>query len=350
MRPEGFMGDLHPVIDPQKCIECHLCEKACPILSQPDGLRPEIAYASWAKDNKIHSTSASGGVASILTKFIINRNGLVYGCTSEGADIRHIRIDQEDEYRKIQGSKYVQSSIEDVYRRIKCDLADGREVMFVGTPCQAAALRKYLKKEYDNLLIVDLICHGVPSERLFMEHIRQIAGSVPVTTVKFRSEDGYCLNIISSGKSIYKNYAWKDRYSDAYFTAFLKSYTFRESCYHCRYASIKRISDLTIGDFWGLDKSVVEEYSLENGVSVILPNTEKGLSFLDKVSDLLELLPRPVEEAVAGNSQLRHPSHKTLTAKIFRLLMNKGVSLRKSLLISDIFFIPFYKLIDRIRR
>ena len=145
--------------------------------------------------------------------------------------------------------------------------------------------------------MVDLICHGVPSQYLFESHIRHIAGNKPVTTVKFRSEDGFCLNIISGSQSIYKNYVWKDRYTDVYFTAFLKSYTFRESCYTCPYAKSERVSDITIGDFWGLDKDIIKNYDIKDGVSVILPITPKGNGIIEELNSEISLVARPVEES-----------------------------------------------------
>ena len=350
MLPRSPMGDLHPVIDQKKCIECHLCEKVCPILNPPDSGQPQQSFASWANNSQIHIKSASGGIGSVLAKHFLNQGGVVYGCTSDGVEIKHIRIADLEEYVRIQGSKYVQSSIDKIYCLIKQDLMADRRVLFIGTPCQVAALRKYLKKDYERLLTVDLICHGVPSQHLFESHIRRIAGNKPVTTVKFRSEDGFCLNVLNGSQSIYKNYVWKDRYTDVYFTAFLKSYTFRESCYTCPYAKSERVSDITIGDFWGLDKDIIKKYDIKDGISVILPITTKGNAIIEELNSEISLVARPVEEAVAGNSQLRHPSRKSFGCKMFRFFMSKGLSLKQSLYLSDSLLIPAYKLYDRIKR
>lgn len=337
-------GELHPVINKDKCVGCHLCEKACPILYPVSFHEPQYALASWAKDKDVYVRSSSGGIASAFTKYFLSNGGIVYGCASENTNIKHIRISKVNEYSLLQGSKYVQSSIHDIYRKVQEDLNKDISVLFIGTPCQVAGLRQFLKKDHENLLAIDLICHGVPSEKLFQLHIRQTVGKQPISTIRFRNEEGFCLNILQGDESLYRNYVWRDRYADPYYTAFLKSYTFRESCYSCPYAQKDRVSDITIGDFWGLDKDVLKKYDLNKGVSVMLPSTEKGRSWLEKVSPDINCIMRPIGEAISGNSQLRHPSKKSVTCRLFRYLMKRNLSLRSSLLISDSLVIPFYKL------
>lgn len=167
------LGHLYPQIDQKKCVDCGLCKKKCPSLNTPIQTAPITAYAAIAKDNEEYHSSTSGGVASVFSRYIIEKGGVVYGCAvvedDDVVDIRHIRVDMIDELYRLKGSKYVQSRITKIIPLLKEDIKNGKNVLFVGTPCQCAAIRNLYNKTPDNLYLVDLICHGVPSFKSFKE-------------------------------------------------------------------------------------------------------------------------------------------------------------------------------------
>ena len=324
----GELGHLYPVIDQGSCIDCGLCIKGCPSLSEVEGGNPQTAYAAWSKDGDDYKSSTSGGVASVLTRYILGNGGVVYGCSVlQGIRILHIRVDKTEDAYKLKGSKYVQSNIMGVLPAIRNDIKNGRQVLFIGTPCQVAAVKRMFSKRPDNLLLVDIICHGVPSNKWLAEYITKYLkmkiDNDKVTSVKFRTPNAYQLCIFNNEKLLYQSRSlWSHRYEDLFMDTFIDGFTNRESCYSCHYANPKRVSDITIGDFWGLGKETDGSYIPEHkyGVSCILPITEKGTALLDAVKERLNLYERPVTEAVNGNDQLRHPKQKDWRIRLFRYL------------------------------
>ena len=310
-------GSIYPVVDQGKCIDCRMCVKVCPGNKIVNLKIPVTAYAGWHEDRKEYLSSTSGGAAAAFTQVILGRGGVVYGCVSRtGLVIEHIRIDTLEGAKELKGSKYVQSNIGLIYRDVRKDLKEGREVLFVGTPCQVAGLKGFLGKEYDSLYCTALICHGVPSQQNLRKHVLKVTHGRG-TRVQFRKGNDMGLRIYDSeGEQIYYSNVWYERHKDTYYSTFIDGYSYRDSCYTCKYACPKRVSDVTIGDFWGLGKDV--EHDGVNGCSVILPVTPKGMTLV-KDADL-HLIERTVEEAVNGNSQLRHPSRLTKRVRIFRQL------------------------------
>ena len=314
MRPLK-LAHLYPDVNQDLCIDCQMCKKVCPQNNRQNTHYPITAFAGWHSDREQYLTSTSGGAAAALAQTIIRDGGVVYGCSSEtGLKFRHIRVADLKSLIKLKGSKYVQSYIGHTYREVKKDLKDSLTVLFIGTPCQCAGLKSYLGKNYDNLYCVDLICHGVPSQKLLTKHLMKVSGG-KADYVTFRKGNDMALRVFDkSGKKIYYSNVWNNRYKDVYYNTFIDGYTYRDSCYTCAYANPERCSDATVGDFWGLSDTV--EHDSINGCSCILPITEKGYELIRK-SELI-LIERPVMEAVEGNSQLRHPSRKTRRICIFR--------------------------------
>lgn len=313
----GGLGHLYPKIDQQTCVDCGACKKVCPALHSVEMRRPSIAYAGWDKNDEEYITSTSGGAASAFSRWIISHGGVVYGCSMSGVEARHIRVDNIPDLYKLKGSKYVQSVIGDCYRRVHDDLCHNRKVLFIGTPCQVAALKSYIGKDNSQLYTIDLICHGVPSLAQLKRHINKIAkGKIP-DEIYFR-KGSYLLLLLLNGKEIYRSELFKQRYHDSYYNAFFDGFSYRESCYQCRYANIERCSDITVGDFWGLREKLPLAHP--HGCSVILPLTDKGNELLSGISDGFNLFGRPVEEAVHGNEQLRHPKSKSMRIKLYRVL------------------------------
>lgn len=315
---QDVMGHFYPKIDIKQCIHCHACEKVCPA-NHPLVLNVPIkAFAAWHKNNDDYKSAASGGVATAFAQKIISDGGVVYGCAwTKKLGVEHIRIDTYDDIKLLRGSKYAQSKISaTLFRSVKSDLKKNIKVLFVGTSCQVAGLKSFLKKDYDNLYLVDLICHGVPSSYFLRKHVKKIVGKVDDVDVSFRDDTGKCLTIRKDNQIVYRKHIWYQRYEDAYYACFDDGLTFRDSCFTCAYGTSKRVSDVTIGDFWGLSDDFQVDH--RHGCSCILPISSKGMWLIQNSS--LHLYERTVDEAVNGNSQLRSPCPKSNRIKIFRLL------------------------------
>lgn len=320
------MGHRHPLIDQDKCIDCGLCVKGCPAIHTIESHRPLKAYAGWSRDTEDYQSSSSGGAASVLSQYIIENGGVVYGCTIEpGIHVKHARVDKKDDLWKLKGSKYVQSNIEDCISTLKIDVRDKRPVLFIGTPCQIAAIKRIYKVQPTNLWLVDLICHGVPSEQVLVKFITEHWNikRENVLSVKFRDEKGFHLIVtLKDGTELSTTNIWTNRYfDDLYMNSFIDGFTYRESCYTCHYAKPERISDITIGDFWGLGRKFPTDEIPEHkyGISCLLPNTEHGIQLISNINGKMHLFERIVEEAIDGNDQLRSPKSTNWRINLFHI-------------------------------
>lgn len=328
---EDRLGFEYPVVDESACVSCGLCLKTCPVAGSPDLAYPMNAYAARSIDDRDYLTSSSGGAASVLSRHMIKSGGVVYGCASDGTDVRHVRVDRLDDLPRLKGSKYVQSSLSGVFDPLKQDLKDGRDVLFIGTPCQVAAVRRYAGKLSDKLYLVDLICHGVPSRKMLKEHVACVSGGRPVDKVSFRNGNRFELTLASAGEVLYR--ADNDR--DMYYNVFLRGLSYRDGCYRCLFARPERGSDITIGDFWGIDtKSHPLPFDCDSGLSVMLPVTGKGKRLVEMISCDMKIEGRSVEEAVNGNSQLRKPTRNTFRGRLLRYLYAHGLSFDAAVRIS----------------
>lgn len=325
MKP-GFLGHLYPEIDQDKCIDCKLCQKGCPSLQDIESSYPKKAFAAWSKDEEDYVTSTSGGAASVMSQYVISKRGVVYGCSVlPNIQIAHIRVDNLEALHLLKGSKYVQSQIKGIIPQLRKDVKDGLTVLFIGTPCQVAAIKQLYKTIPDNLYLVDIICHGTPSNKFLKDYIQKDLkiDAARVTNVKFRLPDAYSLCVFENDKLLYKsNNLWTHRYEDLYMDTFIDGCTSRYSCNTCHYAKPERISDITIGDFWGLGNEVSDKEIPEhkNGVSCVLPITEKGMQLVEAIRHNLNIYERPVTEAINGNDQLRAPKAENDEIKRFRTL------------------------------
>lgn len=334
MKP-GFLGHLYPEIDQDKCIDCKLCQKGCPSLQDIESSYPKKAFAAWSKDEEDYVTSTSGGAASVVSQYVISKGGVVYGCSVQpNIQIAHIRVDNLEALHLLKGSKYVQSQINGIIPQLRKDVKDGLPVLFIGTPCQVAAIKQLYKIIPDNLYLVDIICHGTPSNKFLKDYIQKDLkiDAARVTNVKFRLPDAYSLCVFENDKLLYKsNNLWTHRYEDLYMDTFIDGCTSRYSCNTCHYAKPERISDITIGDFWGLGNEVSDKEIPEhkNGVSCVLPITEKGMQLVEAIRHNLNIYERPVTEAINGNDQLRAPKAENDEIKRFRTLCHT-FSIRRS--------------------
>lgn len=307
---EDECGYIYPHIDNQKCIECKLCERVCPGLNESKYNKTIQCYAARVKDEKTLNQSTSGGIATILSEEILRNNGIVYGAAyTEKCNVNHIRVDNINDLNKLQGSKYVHSYINNTYRLVKNDLLNNKLVLFIGTPCQVDGLKNFLGKDYDKLYLLDIICHGVPSQRFLKDEVNRLINTIDVDRVNFRDKNFENFTFsINKGKSIIYSQSWG---KSPYFYTFMKSITYRENCYSCKYAREERCSDITIGDFWGLNENSKFYKTQNKGVSVVLSITEKGKKLIENIFDKVEIEEREVHEAIEGNDQLRAPAQKS---------------------------------------
>ncbi|WP_320041037.1 Coenzyme F420 hydrogenase/dehydrogenase, beta subunit C-terminal domain [uncultured Desulfobacter sp.] len=320
---EDEYGFVFPNINQETCTGCGLCEKVCPAVTELKFLYPENAYAFW--NDRFRETSTSGGASATFAQHFINNNGVVYGAAHiEGCEVKHIRIDSADQLYRLQGSKYVHSYVNETFKLVKKDLLKGKEVIYFGTPCQIAGLKLFLIKEYEGLFLVDIICHGVPSQKFLNEEIHFFVGNKIIEKFSFRGPDGFRLKFYSNGRLL-KNIAQTE---SMYYRSFLKGITYRECCYFCKFARPERIADLTIGDFWGIGKEDKCDYlnTLDKGISVLLPITLRGKKLIDIVKKGEGFIQeRPVTEAINGNSQLYEFVSKSKEAVIFqKTYLKKG--------------------------
>lgn len=312
----GKVGHLFPTIL-DKCIECNKCIKTCPVNNPVELQKPIKTLAFWIKDDEEHQTSTSGGAAACFTNHILEEGDTVYGSASlPHGVIEHIRIDKKEDAFKLKGSKYVHSHINSTFKSIKADLNNGKKVLFVGLPCQVAGLKSYIGKEHQNLFVIDLICHGVPSQQVLFEYIESLGiKRDEVSVVAFREAKGSYLTIKSSGRSVYH----KNECKDLYYMAFNDNLCFRDSCFTCRYSAPERVGDLTIGDFWGLGAKEPFNHNSHGHVSVVLVNNPKGQLLMESCSDKYEAVERSLDEAVAGNHNLKSPSFAPNAGKFHSL-------------------------------
>lgn len=317
-------GFLFPKIDEDKCINCGLCSKACIYKNELKREKVKKAYASVTKNKDILKKSTSGGIFAELASSFLSSGGVVYGCNlrliNSKAVIEHIRIDNIDELQLLQGSKYVQSDKKLIFRQVKQDLKDSKKVLFSGTPCEVAALKRFLFNiSMDNLFTIDIVCHGVPSNEMFNAYLNTLYEKEEKIDYKFRDKtEGWgsmgAIFLKRKNKIILKRIHPK---KSSFYQLFLNTDICRDSCYSCMFANDKRVSDITIGDYWGIEKEQPEllienggSLSREEGISCVLINTEKGSSFIEKFGDNLLLFKSDLKKIAKNNHNLKSPSKK----------------------------------------
>ncbi|WP_444659808.1 Coenzyme F420 hydrogenase/dehydrogenase, beta subunit C-terminal domain [Caproiciproducens sp. R2] len=328
---EGFW---YPQINQIECINCGHCEKVCPILHKEIVNNIPEAYAAYNKDENSRMKSSSGGIFTLLAENIIDHGGVVFGAEfNDKFQVCHSCAETKSEFEKFCGSKYVQSRIGETYKEAKTFLDDGRIVLFSGTPCQIGGLKSYIGKEYDNLFCQDIICHGVPSPKVWEKYLayREGGSGTSVRRISFRE----------------KNESWK-RYSvsfqfndnteyrvtfdkDLMMQGFLKNIYLRPSCYHCRFKGVNRQSDITLADFWGIENILPELFD-DKGTSLIFLNSQKGQDLFQQINERMISCHVDIQKAVKNNtaahqsvlqSSKRDAFFKDLDKLPFEVLMKK---------------------------
>lgn len=295
---EGF---LYPRVDASACIDCGLCERVCPVLNRGEEHRPVASYAAKNRNDEIRMNSSSGGIFSALAEETLSEDGVVFGAMFDRDwNVVHGYVEDKEELGRLRGSKYVQSHIGDSYKQTEEFLKQGRMVLFTGTPCQIAGLRHFLRKEYDKLLLVDVICHGVPSPGVWRQYLqeevaRQCDLKNTVLPRPIRGRDALVEGISFRDKTLgWKKYSFvlvlsttngsgekfsfcsrSHLYENHFMKGFLADIYLRPSCYDCPAKDGRSGSDITLGDFWGVG-GVMSELDDDRGVSAVLVNTLRG--------------------------------------------------------------------------
>ena len=314
---ENDEGFFYPSINNGSCIDCGICILRCPILTPPkiEDVEKEV-YSLIAKDTELLNKSSSGGVFASLAKHILLENGVVFGCAfDQDLNAQHILIDSIQELERLQGSKYVASSTNTTYQQVKELLQAGKKVLYSGSPCHIAGLKSFLIKDYDNLFTIDLICHGTPSQKLFTKYLEWLGKRNKEKIIYYGFRDKDVAGWSCGGKAKTRTRTRTrtrtiEAHCDPYYASFLRNETFRESCYICPYANIKnRPADITIGDFWGVEK-YHPEIDKEQGVSVCIINTIKGNELFSLSKELFYVYNCEISEVLERNHNLIKPSSR----------------------------------------
>jgi len=328
---EGF---VIPMIDKERCNNCGACKKSCSASNNVDKNMPQNVYAVQRTDAKKLHLSSSGGIGALIAETIIAKGGVVYGAALIDYRVKHIRVSNENDLYKLYGSKYVQSDFYNVFLSIREDLRLERDVCVFGTPCQLAGLKKFLIIEYSNLYCIDLICHGVPSPRLFENYLIWLQKRNKTNRIldyKFRDKS------ISGWDTAY-SYKFKKKNNecfkggvatrDPYYESFIYAETYRESCYRCQYAEKDRVGDITIGDYWGIQDWHIEfEKCYSSGVSAVLINTKKGIELFEMCKNEMIITPSSFNQVSSENGNLLKPAYRpAIRDKIYQKTLENGFS------------------------
>lgn len=333
---EDVEGFLYPQVREADCIDCGLCEQVCPVLHPGKPRKPEACYAAYHPDEDIRRQSSSGGVFTALATKILSEGGVVFGVRfNEQWEVIHDYTETVEGLAAFRGSKYVQSRMGDNYRRAEAFLKAGRPVLFTGTPCQIAGLRRYLRKDYPQLFTMDFICHGVPSPMVWRRYLQEMQAKYPsleLREVFFRDK------VIGWHQfSLTLRYAAAEHpetvfvethpfVQNPYMLGFLKDIYLRPSCYACAVKSGKSGADITIGDFWGIEK-VMPDFDDDRGVSCVLIQTEHGQQAWEQLALAARTVAYP--EILKENSPLeRSPKvSKKVRNQFYGQVSLKGVIL-----------------------
>ena len=302
---EDDKGFLYPYIDRKKCINCGLCDKVCPIINKRKTENYPKAYAAINKDEKIRLNSSSGGIFSALANYILEEQGIIFGAAfSDDFLVKHIMIDNKDDLYKLRTSKYLQSSLGDIYKEVEKKLNEGKKVLFTGTSCQINGLYGYLNKIYENLYTQDIICHGVPSPKVWKNYLkyRQEKDLESPTKINFREKTiGWSLfSLLFQYEKGEYNRSHKE---DLFMQAFLRNACLRESCYNCSFKDKHRISDITLADFWGI-QDVEPSMNDDKGTSLVIVNSKKGEELFEKIFNNIESKQVDFEKSIQHNPSM----------------------------------------------
>ncbi|NGU73150.1 4Fe-4S dicluster domain-containing protein [Clostridium perfringens] len=344
---EGFE---YPVVNILSCIDCGLCESVCPIKSFDKKSESVESYVAYSKDLKTRVKSSSGAIFSLCAEYVLKNNGIVFGAIFDSEFmVHHVYIDSIENLKYLQGSKYLQSRIENTYQETERFLKEGKEVLYSGTACQIAGLKKYLKKEYSNLYTIDVLCHGVPSPKVWKKYLDEEVkkSNNNISKVFFRNK--------TTG---WKQYSVYFEYTDGtqimesnikndYMRLFLKDICLRPSCYDCKFKSLDRPSDITLGDSWGIE-NIMPEMDDDKGTSVILIHSKNGKKMFEKINKNMIFKSGDVDSILPPNADSRKSVAVHPKRDLFFEKLNKGESIKE--LVKLIEYSPKQKINNFFRR
>lgn len=316
-RKDGFD---YPVVDYNLCVECGLCKRVCAFqkakISESNCIE---AYACKNSDS-VRMRSSSGGIFTAASDCVLNMGGVIYGaCFDEAMVLRHARATDTAGRNSMRGSKYIQSSTAGIFRQVKQDLENGSHVLFTGTPCQVTALKSFLGREYEHLVCVDIICHGVPSPEVWEQFVQYIENkySGKLTDYAFRNKAVSWRRYSPTATFADGSVVGENDHTGSFIELFRYDVCLRPSCTSCRYTSLHREGDLTIGDFWGIE-NVFPQLDDGKGVSSVMVNTEKGVTFLRQLQADLDLTPCTQDQIALKQPNMFQPSRYSNKAEPFQ--------------------------------
>lgn len=330
---EGF---LYPKVDATLCISCGSCTSACPMLLQ--GRKPAReteVYAAQCHDDELRRTSSSGGVFSLLAERILTEGGAVFGAAfAEDWSVHHIMIDSAEDLPLLKGSKYLQSRIENTYHQAETVLRSGRAVLFTGTGCQIAGLKSYLKKDYDRLYTAEVFCHGVPSPEVWKKYLQmqKEAYNSTIGEVYFRYKTfgwhRFSMVLRFARGEVYE----RSHDEDAFMKVFLNNLCLRPSCHGCKFRESRSGADLTIGDAWGIERTM-PDMDDDKGTSVVVVNTERGRLLWNMVSPEMKVRRGAADTLLADNAMYYKPAKPHPNREKFFAALADGASMDELVLL-----------------
>lgn len=320
---EDALGLVRPVVDEEACVQCGRCQNVCPVNREPELREPLRAYAAWSRDGNRRRTSASGGIAAELYDLASRQGTWMVGARqNEDFSVSMTVLAPGEDFSPFQNSKYVFSSMEKAYPDIRERLREGKQVLFVGLPCQAAAIRKLFPKK-EKLLVVDLVCHGIMPHAYLRQHVDALCRTLGIQADRMsfrdpeRGTQTYTFTLYDASGTL--AYAQRTKDGDTYQVGYHQRMAYRENCYHCRYARTSRTSDLTLSDYKGLGSLAAWEGETEQ-VSCVLVHTERGQELIDQLmaQGRIEARERPLQEPISHDTQLQHPTEKSEAQREFQ--------------------------------
>lgn len=319
---EGF---FMPKIENSLCRDCGLCVDTCPVLNEGKRAKFDTCYATYAKQKDLFMQGSSGGMFGLLARVVLADGGVVYGAAFDNnLKLHHVRAVDERELIPILKSKYLQSDSSGIYKQVRQDLKAGKVVLFSGTPCQCNAISNYIGDKNDKLIIVDVVCHGTPSQNLFDRCLKDYEeqNGCRIKSFQFRYKGKGVKHPKSFNMVVEQNGKEKEvlglHYQMPFYFGFETHVTYRRSCYQCTQATPERNSDITLADFWGIEKHN-SELRANDGISMVAPHTEKGLELFERIQKQYDIYCEevPYDFAVANNGNLRAPTKKPVQRDAF---------------------------------
>ena len=318
-------GFFYPQIDVNLCVHCNLCEKVCPFINNAEQTCPIDVEAVRSKSAEDVKASSSGAVCHELSRYFVEKENVVYGAAwTDGFVVKHIRVSNKDDLERIRCSKYLQSHIWDTFKMVKSDLTDKRNVLFIGTPCQVAGLKCYLRKDYQNLVTVDFVCHGVPSQTVFNRIIADIEkrNGSNVVGVNFRSKKKNWRDFgtefqLQSGENLHIRHS-----KSFFFRGFMSNLYLRDSCYKCPFTNNRNCSDITVADLWGVE-FVRPEIDDNTGMNLIMVRSQRGKELLEDCSFKFDRFEYDYQDALKYNPAMETPPRPHVLSGLYWKCLTK---------------------------